>query len=209
MSDAIAGVSPSPTVRKGKPHSRMNAVPENGVVKCDQNARRVAGCAHDSVNPWRRSADEVTACMAPVFVSTLMSAFRPGGRLRMTAKVSTVKSTPSPARLPKAIVQLVACSSAAMGRIAKSCPVCPTMPVSCTMKGACRSGNQTATTRSTLGKIAASPAPSSMRARIAVPTLGANAITSWPTAMRNMPIVMIGRAPKRSSRMPTGICIAP
>ena len=41
------------------------------------------------------------------------------------------------------------------------------------------------------------------------PTTSAKAMTPWPTAMRTMPIAMIGRAPNRSSSSPTGICIAP
>ena len=63
------------------------------------------------------------------------------------------------------------------------------------MTGAFWSGNQVAITRSTLGNTAASPAPSSMRATIAMPTFGANAMTSWPAAISTMPIAMIGRAP--------------
>ncbi len=38
---------------------------------------------------------------------------------------------------------------------------------------------------------------------------GESAMVSWPAAMSNMPIVMIGRDPKRSSRIPTGICMPP
>ena len=108
------------------------------------------------------------------------SASRSGGWLRMTANVSTVKSTPSPARLPNATLQHVACSSAAIGRIASSCPDWPTMPVSCTRNGACRSGNHTATTRSTLGKTAASPAPRACARRSPMPTSGANAMHELP-----------------------------
>jgi len=48
-----------------------------------------------------------------------------------------------------------------------------------------------------------------MRATIATPTLGENAMTSWPAAISSIPIVMIGRAPKRSSHTPTGICMNP
>ena len=120
-SPATAGVSPCPTVRNGKPHSSTNAVPANGVVKCDQKPRRVAGCAHDSRNPSRRSADDRTTRIAPVSVSTVVSTGsdrRCGGRLRMTAKVSTANSTPRPARLPNATVHEVACSRAASGMTA-------------------------------------------------------------------------------------------
>ena len=42
-----------------------------------------------------------------------------------------------------------------------------------------------------------------------MPTASAKAMTSCPTAITPMPAAMIGRAPKRSSRSPTGICIAP
>jgi len=89
------------------------------------------------------------------------------------------------------------------------CPNWPMSPVNCTSTGACRSGNHTAMRRSTLGKTAASPAPMSTRARMPMPTSEAKAITSWPSAMSTMPAVTIGRAPKRSSSRPTGICIAP
>jgi hypothetical protein len=57
----------------------MNAVPENGVVKCDQNASRVAGCAHDSRKLTLKSALDVTAWIAPVAVSIETSAVRSGG----------------------------------------------------------------------------------------------------------------------------------
>ena len=63
--------------------------------------------------------------------------------------------------------------------------------------------------RSTPGNTAASPAPSSMRAAIATPTLGEKAITSCPTAISTIPIAMTGRDPKRSSSTPTGICMNP
>src|SRR3546814_2320336 len=109
-SEASAGESPSPAVRNGNPHSSPNAVPANGVAKCDQNASRVAGCAHESRNPSRRSAAERTTWMAPVSVSTATSEVRPGGRLRITAKVSTANSAPRPARLPNEIDPDVACS---------------------------------------------------------------------------------------------------
>ena len=82
----------------------MNAVPENGVVKCDQNASRVAGCAHDCAEALaqvgrRRDRRGST----PVVGVDETSASRSGGRLRITANVSTANSTPSPARLPNAI----------------------------------------------------------------------------------------------------------
>ncbi len=83
------------------------------------------------------------------------------------------------------------------------------MPVICTITGPRCAGNQVAITRRTLGKTIASPAPSSMRAAIAMPTFGERAMTSCPTAIRIIPIVMIGRAPQRSSHTPTGICMAP
>ena len=69
------------------------------------------------------------------------------------------------------------------------------MPVICTITGARCAGNHVAMSRSTLGNTAASPAPSSMRATIATPTFGEKAITSCPTAISSIPIVMIGRAP--------------
>ena len=115
--------------------------------------------------------------------------------MRTTANTRTANSTPSPATLPNAIDHDVACSSAASGMIATSWPSWPRMPVVCTITGARCAGNHVAMSRSTLGKTAASPAPRSMRAAIAIPTFGDSAITSWPTAIRIMPIVMIGRAP--------------
>lgn len=69
------------------------------------------------------------------------------------------------------------------------------MPVSWTIMGPRCAGNQVAMRRSTLGKTAASPAPSSTRAMSATPTLGDSAIVSWPAAISTMPIVMIGREP--------------
>jgi hypothetical protein len=141
------------------------------------------------------SIDEVTTRIAPVSVSTETSASRSGGWLRMSRKTRIANRMPSPAMLPKVIVQLVACSRAARGISAISCPVCPTMPVNCTMTGERWAGNQVATRRRAPGKIAASPAPSSTRASRATPTLGETAMTSWPSAMSTMPMVMMGRAP--------------
>jgi hypothetical protein len=63
------------------------------------------------------------------------------------------------------------------------------------MRGPRWAGNQVAMRRSTLGKTAASPAPSSVRAKMATPTLGEKASVSWPSAISTMPIAMIGRAP--------------
>ena len=83
------------------------------------------------------------------------------------------------------------------------------IPVSWMSTGERCAGNQVAMTRSTLGKTAASPAPMSTRARMPMPTVSANAMTSWPIAISTMPAAMTGRAPKRSSSTPTGICIAP
>ena len=115
---AWACVVPSPSVRNGMPHSMMNAVPANGVVKCDQKASRVPGCDQAARMPTRLSIADVTTLIAPVSVLTETSAVRSGGWLRMTPNTRTANSTPSPARLPKAIDQVVACRSAASGMIA-------------------------------------------------------------------------------------------
>ena len=69
--------------------------------------------------PTRVSIAEVTTRIDPVSVSTETS-LRSGGWLRTTANTSTANSTPSPATLPNAIDQVVACSSAASGMIATS-----------------------------------------------------------------------------------------
>ncbi len=97
------------------PQSRTNAVPANGVVKCDQNASRVPGCAHAARMPTPVSIAEVTTRITPVSVSTETSAPRSAGWLRMRSATRIVKSTPSPAMLPNVIVQVVACRSAASG----------------------------------------------------------------------------------------------
>ncbi len=139
IADAVAGSSPSPAVRKGNPHSSMNAVPAKGVAKCDQKPSRVPGCAHDSRNPWRRSGADRTTRIAPVCVLTEVStgsSRRSGGRLRMMRNVRIAKSTPSPATLPKATLQLVACRRAASGTTATIWPSWPMMPVNCTSSGA-------------------------------------------------------------------------
>ena len=70
---------PSPAVRNGMPQSSTKAVPANGVVKCDQNARRVPGCAQAARMPTPVSIDERTILIAPVSVSTVTSAPISGG----------------------------------------------------------------------------------------------------------------------------------
>ena len=100
------------------PHSMMNAVPANGVVKCDQKASRVPGCDHAARMPTRLSTAEVTTRIAPVSVSTDTSVSRSGGWFRITANTRTANSTPRPATLPNAIDHVVACRSAASGMIA-------------------------------------------------------------------------------------------
>ncbi len=68
--------------------------------------------------PTLVSTADVTTLIAPVSVSTETSSARSGGWLRMTANTSTANRTPSPATLPNAIDQEVACRSAASGMIA-------------------------------------------------------------------------------------------
>ena len=74
--------------------------------------------------------------------------------------------------------------------------------------GARRTGNQSATTRMTLTKTMASPAPTSTRAAMPVSNEVASPKTSWPTVMSASPMRMSRREPKRSSSTPTGTCIA-
>ena len=70
--------------------------------------------------------------------------------------------------------------------------------------GTVRPGNHSGTSRSTLMKVIASPAPTSTRATTAVGTLSARASTSCPTAMVTAPATIIFREPNRSSSTPTG-----
>ena len=67
-------------------------------------------------------------------------------------------------------------------------------------------GNQNETTRSTLMKVIASPAPTSTRAATAVGTSSARASTSCPAAMVTAPARISRREPSRSRATPTGIC---
>ena len=70
---------PSPAVRNGMPHSSTKAVPAKGVVKCDQKASRVPGCAQAARMPTPVSIEERTILIAPVSVSTVTSAPISGG----------------------------------------------------------------------------------------------------------------------------------
>ena len=177
------------------PHSSTKAVPAKGLVKCDQKARRVPGWAQAARMPTPVSIDERTTRMAPVFVSTVTSAPSWGGWLRMNTNTRMANSTHRPAMPPKTISQLVACRRAASGARASSWPAWPTSPVNWLISGPRWVGNQVAMRRSTPGNTAASPAPRSVRAKIATPTLGEKARVSCPSAMSTMPIAMMGRAP--------------
>ena len=60
----------------------------------------------------------------------------------------------------------------------------------------------------TLTKTIASPAPRTARAATAPPKEVVEAKTSWPAVIRTSPVSSIAREPKRSSRTPTGTCMA-
>ena len=74
------------------------------------------------------------------------------------------------------------------------------------ISGTVRPGNHSETSRSTLMKVMASPAPTSTRAATAVGTSEASASTSWPAAIVSAPARIIRREPSRSSATPTGTC---
>lgn len=151
----------------------------------------------------------VTTRITPVLVFTDTSSVKNAGWLRTMMATRIANSTHSPATEPNATVHEVACRNAANGAKASSCPLWPTTPVSCTMIELRCAGNQVAIRRTTLGNTAASPAPMSIRAAMAMPTLGEMAITSWPSAITSIPAVMIGRAPTLSRMTPMGTCMNP
>ena len=72
--------------------------------------------------------------------------------------------------------------------------------------GACRTRNHTVTSRITLTKIVASPAPSSARASTASGNDVAKANASCPMVIRARPLSSRTRDPYRSSSTPIGIC---
>ena len=72
---------------------------------------------------------------------------------------ATMSSTPTEEASAKAWVHPSSCSAHASGAAAMIAPSWPTWPVSWVTKGACRTRNQTDTSRITLTKTIASPAP--------------------------------------------------
>ena len=76
------------------------------------------------------------------------------------------------------------------------------------ISGLCRSPNHSATTRMTLTKIIASPAPTSIRASTPSSNVPTTANSSWPPVIRASPVRMSSLEPYRSSRTPTGTCSA-
>jgi hypothetical protein len=94
------------------------------------------------------------------------------------------------------------------GYAARTWPSWPMMPVSWVISGTLRPGNHSDTTRRTLMKVIASPAPTSTRAATAVGTSVATASSACPAAIVTAPAATIAREPKRSSASPTGICSA-
>ena len=170
-----------PAVRNGKPHSSMNAVPANGVVKCDQNPRRVAGCAHDARNPSRRSADDrTTADRAGVRCRRRCPPDRRAARVggcgsRRTSGRRRARRARRGCRTRRSTRWRAAARRA--GSRPRSAPAGRRFRCIWTSTGARCAGNHVAMTRSTLGKTAASPAPMRTRARMPMPTTSANAIT--------------------------------
>ena len=69
-------------------------------------------------------------------------------------------------------------SNATKGTAEAICPTCPRIPVSCVITGTRPAGNHAGTRRIALENVSASPAPRTIRAIIAVPTVSVCAISS-------------------------------
>ena len=100
------------------------------------------------------------------------------------------------------------CSAATSGAAATRAPVWPRRPVSWVTMGMRTGGNHSATIRSSGMKTMASPIPTATRASTPIPKLSAKAKANCATVIVATPANSIRREPNRSSRAPTGICIA-
>ena len=119
----------------------------------------------------------------------------PGGVARTTSSTSTAAIALSAAAEEKAGVQPATLSTATKGTAERICPTWPRMPVSCVSSGTRPGGNQAGTSRIALAKVSASPAPSTMRAIIATPTVSVWDMSTWPSAISTAPAVRVTREP--------------
>ena len=190
------GESPCPRTRNGKPHSNVNTVIENCETKCDHMPSRVPGFPQTS-----RSARASAASL----ISTT-SARRYGESLTIRT-TTTISTTPTDDASAKARVQPSSESARVSGAAARIAPTWPTCPVSWVTSGAWRTRNQADTSRITLTKIIASPAPTTARAPTATGNEVANANTSWAAVINTSPVSSSARDPNRSSSTPVGICM--
>lgn len=123
---------------------------------------------------------------------------------------ATRAKTPAPATamVAKAAVQPWLCRARARTTVVTRLPTTPTRPVSWATSGLRAAGNQWAETRSTLMKVMASPQPMTAREASAGPKVVARAKASCPALISRTPSSRTRLAPKRSTRRPTGICMA-
>ena len=105
-------------------------------------------------------------------------------------------------------VQPARCRIMANGTTLKSWPSWPDIPVSWVSSGTRTGANQIGISRITAMNVMASPAPTRTRPTTPPGMLSANASCSCPRPIRMAPPAIMAREPKRSTRIPTGICRA-
>ncbi len=195
--DAMVGPYPNPIDRKGTPHNRLKMVPGDWVTKCDQNPSRVPGRERFSRN-WARTVEG-----APGRTTDRVA----GGTPLRTTSSTPISATSDTADAERnAVVHPWLCSSIDNGIADRTCPSAPTVPRSWDANGRVRPENQLESSRRTEINVIASPAPTRMRPRIAIPILGATARVACPATISPAPRRMRNRGPTRSSTIPMGIC---
>ncbi len=112
-----------------------------------------------------------------------------------SASTATSRTTPTLEVSAKARVQPSAWRRYASGPAAAIAPSWPVSPVSCVTIGAWRTRNHTVTSRITLTKTIASPAPSTARDATAAANDSEKAKPSCPTVISDSPQISIAREP--------------
>ncbi len=164
-------------------------------MKCDHIPRRVPGLPHTRLSDRRR---------ARILIRTGPS--RRYGESLTPSATATIRTMPSDDARANVLVQPSSWRAKANGAAAMIAPIWPTWPVIWVTTGAWRTRNHSATSRITLTKIVASPAPSTALASTATGNDVAYANISCPSDISASPASSSTRDPYRSSSTPIGIC---
>ena len=184
--------SPWPRTRNGKPHSIAKTVAENCGREVRPHPQPGAGVAPDGLHRPGQGPQLHPRRAGAAYGESLTSADRDH---QHHADRGGQREGTGPAEL---------CSAQDSGAAATIAPSWPTWPVIWVTSGACRTRNQTETSRITLTNTIASPAPSSARASTAAGNDSDEGEGQLAAGHQHQADSSSARDPKRSSSTPTG-----